>query len=84
MISTFIFNVAMAEENMCKEISAPEVKNLLDHDKALAVHVLSSFEYDIQHIAKSINIPVNKFEQQQEKLSKDKKFPIVFYCMGHR
>ncbi|KPA17507.1 Rhodanese-related sulfurtransferase [Candidatus Magnetomorum sp. HK-1] len=85
LIIFVIASNVMAEEKLpCKDISAPEVKNLLDHGKALAVHVLSSFEYDIQHISNSINIPVNKIEKQQDKLPKEKSFPIIFYCMGHR
>jgi len=84
LIITIQYGISFSETLPCKEISAPEVKNLLDHDKAVAIHVLSSFEYDIQHISKSINIPVNKMEQQLDKLPKDKNFPIIFYCMGHR
>jgi len=82
-ISTYT-NVKAEEKSVCKDISAPEVKNMLFNGKALVVHVMSSFEYDIQHIEKSINIPVNKIEEQQEKLPKDKNYPVIFYCMGHR
>jgi len=84
MVTILGYTLAFSEQKPCKDISAPEVKNLLDHNEAIAIHVLSSFEYDIQHISKSINIPVNKLEQQIDKLPKDKKFPIIFYCMGHR
>jgi len=80
-ISTSVYS---EDEKYCKSISAPEVKHMLDNSKALAIHVLSSFEYDIQHIIKSINIPINKFEKNKDKLPKDKTFPIIFYCMGHR
>jgi rhodanese-related sulfurtransferase len=57
---------------------------MLDHGTALAVDVMSSFEYNIQHIDNSINIPINKLLQQKDKLPKDKSFPIIFYCMGKR
>ena len=76
--------VESSEKDPCKGISAPEVKHMLDNSKALAVHVLSSFEYEMQHISNSINIPVNKILKNKNKLPKDKKFPIIFYCMGHR
>lgn len=80
---TFI-NLYASEIKVCKDISAPEVKNMLFHNEALVVHVMSSFEYDIQHIEKSINIPINKIVEQQDKLPKDKSFPVIFYCMGKR
>jgi len=77
--------ISVAEDlPVCKDISAPEVKNMLTNGEALVVHVMSSFEYDIQHIEKSINIPVNKIMQQQDKLPKDKSYPVIFYCMGKR
>jgi long-chain acyl-CoA synthetase len=75
-------SVKAENKNVCKDISAPEVKNMLFNGNALAVHVMSSFEYDIQHIEKSINIPVNKIMAQQDRLPKDKNFPVIFYCMG--
>jgi len=77
-------SVKAENKNVCKDISAPEVKNMLFNGNALAVHVMSSFEYDIQHIEKSINIPVNKIMAQQDRLPKDKNFPVIFYCMGKR
>jgi len=82
--SVFIFKVQADGTNVCKDISAPEVKNMLFKGSAQVIHVMSSFEYDIQHIEKSINIPVNKLLDQQDKLPKDKAFPIIFYCMGKR
>jgi len=84
LMSLHHFTGANAGDIDCKDISAPEVKNLLDHDKAVVVNVLSSFEYDIQHIEKSISIPVNKITEQKDKLPKDKGFSVVFYCMGTR
>jgi len=85
LVSLCTFSSVKAEDQkVCKDISAPEVNNMLFHGHALVVHVMSSFEYDIQHIEKSINIPVNKLIQQQDKLPKDKNFPVIFYCMGQR
>jgi rhodanese-related sulfurtransferase len=72
------------DQQVCKDISAPEVKHMLTNGEALVVHVMSSFEYEIQHIKNSINIPVNKIMKQQDKLPKDKSYPVIFYCMGKR
>jgi predicted sulfurtransferase len=84
-ITLFSFSNAYTEDQkVCQDISAPEVKNMLDHGTAMVVHVMSSFEYNIQHIENSINIPINKLMQQKDKLPKDKTFPIIFYCMGKR
>jgi len=66
-----------------KEISAPEVKIMIENGDAVAVHVLSEIEYDIQHITGSINIPIIKIETS-DKLPKDKEMPLIFYCMGKR
>lgn len=66
-----------------EEITAPEVKNMLERENALVVHVLTELEYNLQHISGSINIPVTKIKTT-EKLPKDKKRPLIFYCMGKR
>jgi rhodanese-related sulfurtransferase len=61
----------LGEIEAYKEISAPEVKDRLEREKALAVHVLSEIEYNIQHIPGSINIPITNMETTS-KLPKDK------------
>ncbi|MDM8550821.1 rhodanese-like domain-containing protein [Desulfobacterales bacterium HSG2] len=86
-LAMFLF-VGMAssaggESETFKEITAPEVKNMLEKENALVVHVLTELEYDAQHISGSINIPVVKMKTT-EKLPKDKKKPLIFYCMGKR
>ena len=72
-----------AEQEGWKEISAPEVKIMIENGDAVAVHVLSEIEYDIQHITGSINIPIIKIKTS-DKLPKDKEMPLIFYCMGKR
>ena len=74
---------AGAESEGYKEISAPEVKNLIEERKAVVVNLLSQIEYEIQHIPGSINIPIVAVETT-DKLPKDKDSPLVFYCMGKR
>ncbi len=66
-----------------KEITAPEVKHLLDGGKLVLVHVLTKLEYDAQHIPGSVNIPVIHVETT-DKLPQDKDTPLAFYCMGKR
>ena len=74
---------AGAKSEGYKEISAPEVKNLIEERKAVVVNLLSQIEYEIQHISGSINIPVIDMETT-DNLPKEKDTPLVFYCMGKR
>lgn len=64
-------------------ITAPEVKHMIEEDRAVLVHSLSEIEFEIQHIPGSINIPIIKM-RTTEKLPKDKNTPLIFYCMGLR
>ena len=69
--------------NGFKIITAPEVKNLLEQNNAMLIHVLSQLEYEMQHISGSINIPFNEIAETG-KLPADKNVPLVFYCMGQK
>ena len=72
-----------AESQKIKEISAPEVKNMLETGQAVLVHVLSETEYEMQHIPGSINIPIIHMKTTNA-LPRDKATPLIFYCMGKR
>lgn len=74
---------AEAKSEKIKEISAPEVKNMLESGQAVVVHVLSGTEYDMQHIPGSINIPIIDMANTTA-LPLDKTTPLIFYCMGKR
>ena len=74
---------AKAEPGTIKEISAPEVKNMLEAGQAVVIHVLSGTEYEMQHIPGSINIPIIDMKTTNA-LPRDKNTPLVFYCMGRR
>lgn len=74
---------AKAESEKIKEISAPEVKNMLESGQAVVIHVLSKTEYEMQHIPGSTNIPIIDMETTTA-LPRDKTKPLVFYCMGKR
>jgi len=86
-VTIFVFGTmvgsADAKSEGYKEISAPEVKNLVEERKAVVVNLLSQIEYEIQHISGSINIPVIAIETTG-KLPEDKNAPLVLYCMGKR
>jgi len=86
-VTIFLFGVmvgsAGAKSEEYKEISAPEVKNLIEKRKAVVVNLLSQIEYEIQHIPGSINIPIIAIEAA-DKLPEDKNTPLVLYCMGKR
>ena len=64
-----------------KNITAPEVKMMLDKKGAMVIHVLSQMEYDIQHIPGTINIPLEEMETTKW-LPEDKNAPVILYCMG--
>lgn len=85
--TTFLFAAIAgspdAKSEEYKEISAPEVKNLIEEGKAVVVNLLSQIEHKIQHIPGSINIPVIAIETT-DNLPKEKDTPLVFYCMGKR
>ncbi len=74
---------ARAESKPYKDITAPEVKAMMEEGKAVLVHSLSVIEFEIQHIPGSINIPIIKMKTT-DKLPKDKDIPLIFYCMGLR
>lgn len=64
-----------------KDITAPEVKNKLEKNEVIVINLMSSLEFEMQHISGSINIPFDGFKSS-DKLPKDKNQPIVVHCMG--
>ena len=61
------------------EVTANQVKEMLDNNQALIVFPLSHLEYDSLHIKGSINVPIQHLPAD---LPADKTQPIVFYCLG--
>jgi rhodanese-related sulfurtransferase len=78
-----VFGNTQGEEDTYRNITAPEVKDLMEKNDAIVIHVLSRLEYEMQHITGSINIPITKVKTTTG-LPQDKNRPLVFYCMGHR
>ncbi len=66
-----------------QEISAPEVKNMLENDQTVLVNVLSRIEYEMQHIPNSINIPISDMKTTVN-LPENKATSLIFYGMGKR
>ncbi|TVQ98788.1 MAG: rhodanese-like domain-containing protein [Desulfovibrionales bacterium] len=65
------------------DLTAPEVKTMVEEKGAVLIHVLSRLEFDMQHIPGSINIPITEVATSSE-LPQAKDTPIIFYCMGVR
>lgn len=71
----------LAENAPFTEISAPEVKEMLDTEQVTTINVLSVLEFDLQHIPSSINIPINTLNTTTL-LPENKEIPLIFYCMN--
>ena len=50
--------------------------------KAVLIDVRSPQEYREGHIPGAISIPAERIAVEQEKLPKDRKVPLIFYCRG--
>jgi rhodanese-related sulfurtransferase len=74
------FSPAFAEKGFT-ELSAPEVKQMIDKGQAVLINTMSAIEFEMQYIPGSINIPIDQIKTT-DKLPKDKNYPIIFHCMG--
>ena len=83
LLLTVMVASAQATSEKFKEISAPEVKSMIEDSQGVIIHVLSGIEYEMQHIPGSINIPIIDMETTSA-LPSNKNTPLVFYCMGKR
>ncbi len=61
------------------EVTAEQVKEMMDTNQALVVYPLSLLEFNSLHIKGSVHIPT---EHISEELPADKAQPLVFYCLG--
>lgn len=64
-----------------KEISAPDLKAMLDADEVTLVYPMSRIEHRSLHIVGDVNIPMSDL---REKLPADKNQPLAFYCLGRK
>ena len=83
LICGLFFLPLASKADQVKNLTAPEVKTLLDDGNVVLVHTLSAIEFEIQHIPGSINIPVINM-RDTTLLPQDKTTPLIFYCMGIR
>ncbi|MBW2689575.1 MAG: rhodanese-like domain-containing protein [Deltaproteobacteria bacterium] len=60
-------------------VDAAQVKKMMDDNSAFVVFPLSAIEYNNLHIEGSVNIPI---EELPAGLPDDKKYSLVFYCLG--
>ncbi len=70
-----------------EEISAEELKRLLDLGKVVALNPLNDQNYSEAHIPGSKHVQVNlvsreDFERRVAEIIPDKKQPVVVYCWG--
>lgn len=83
MFSLMFWPGTIAVAGGVPDLTAPEVKMMVEEQGALLVHVLSRLEFDMQHIPGSINIPITGVATS-DLLPADKNHPVIFYCMGVR
>ena len=83
LLSVLAFTVAcgVCTAANYNEIDAEGTRKLMDKGGVLVVNPLSSIEYGNEHIAGSVNIPIEKLKSG---LPKDKAMPLVFYCLGEK
>lgn len=83
IICMLLFFVSPASAGNYRNISAEELKHMLDAKReVVVVDARPQQEYAEGHISQAINIPPEKFKTIAKLLPKDKKALIVFYCRG--
>lgn len=64
-----------------QELDTKQVKAMMDAGGVLLVNPMTPLEHAIEHIAGSVNIPI---EDLKKGLPADKDKPLVFYCLGEK
>jgi len=64
-----------------QETDTKGVKAMMDAGGVLVVNPLTPIEHAAEHIAGSVNIPIERLKQG---LPADKSKPIIFYCLGEK
>ena len=65
--------------NNHNSITAQAAIDLINHQHAIILDLRSKEQYDDKHIIEAINIPANNFTEQQKKIHKYAKKPVM-YC----
>lgn len=72
---------AWAQKPAWKELRPEQLRQMLDRKEDLAlINTMSPIEYRDHSIPGSINIPCGRFDEQTDRLPKDKQRKLVFYC----
>jgi hypothetical protein len=61
------------------EVTAQEVKEMMDQGNPMVIFPLSKIEFNNMHIEGSTHIPI---EQVPAALPADKTMDLIFYCLG--
>jgi rhodanese-related sulfurtransferase len=64
-------------------IDRNEVKRLVAQEAAQVVEVLPAAEYEDEHIAGAINIPLKELNEQATRLL-DRGRPVIVYCYDYQ
>jgi rhodanese-related sulfurtransferase len=82
-VISFIFMFSYASAENFKNITADELKKMLDNKTKLAlVDAREEMEYAQGHIPRAINIPPEKLGKIETLLPKNKQTLLVIYCRG--
>ena len=64
-------------------IDRGEVQRLIAEEDAQVVEVLPEAEYEDEHIAGAINIPLKELDEQAPRLL-DRERPVIAYCYDYQ
>ena len=64
-------------------IDRDEVRRLIAEENAQVVEVLPEAEYEDEHIAGAINIPLKELDEQAPRLL-DRERPVIAYCYDYQ
>lgn len=62
------------------EVTAQQLKGMMEKEKVVVINPLSSIEFNDLHITGSVNIDIDELD----KLPADKATKLVFYCLGRQ
>jgi len=83
VLISFIFLFSYASAENFKNITADELKEMIDKKKKMVlIDTRTGLEYSQGHIPEAVNIPPEKVGVMGTLLPKNKKTLIVFYCRG--
>ena len=79
LIFVLMFNVSTACSAEPVEVSAQQVKEMMETGTPAVIFPLSKIEFNNMHIEGSTHIPI---EDIPDALPADKTIDLIFYCLG--